>query len=209
MSKKFDRTKEYAFEMAGIILAPIAAIKVTQEFCQNLSNLILIGKIERFLRVQDSDFDEWLKASCDFQSGSEKYANTVKQLLYVINSINEENKLDVYANLMRAYKLNFLSRDNFLRLSNILSTTYYGDILFMKDRKNWDIIEDVAIDSLLPVEAVNLLNYGLGQDLSIGRPFVNGRRFSITKLGIEMVRCGLDFDNYDSYKDTDSMKICD
>ena len=75
------RDKEYAIEMTGIFLAPIAAIKATQEYYENLSNLILIDKIERFLRVQDSDFDEWLKISCDFQSGSEKYTSTVKQLL--------------------------------------------------------------------------------------------------------------------------------
>ena len=176
----------------------IPAVKDTVEFKSNLSNIILLDKLNRVLRVQSDDFDDWLKMKNDFQIESSKYNNTVKRLVYLIDSITEERKLDIYANLLKTYKSDRITEEMFWRLTHILGSVYYGDLLYLQEKVNFDINEaeeNIQIDSLLNFKLLYIRNKGSWN------MFEGSSIYAVSKLGFEMVRCGIDYDNYENYKE--------
>ena len=195
-------TAQTAIKLLGIVFPPIAIAEASGEYLNNISNYILLEKIKRFVEAQDSDFEEWLKASCDYQKDSSKYEATVKMLIYVIESINDDMKIDVYANLMRAYKSKLLEKSLFLKLSSMLPAMFYDDLLFLKNYVDKEIKEIFEDDNFFSVAYANLLNYGLVYCNTEGL-YIDTRgskTFRITIPGLEMVRCGIDYDNYDKYR---------
>ena len=196
-------TQNYALELLSIICPFIAGAKASKEYFSNLSNHILLEKIKTFIENQDGDFDEWLKLAFDFQKDSSKYEETVKILIYTIDSFNDDKKIHIYANLMRAYKCKLINQDLFLRLSSILPVLFFNDIIFLKDNIKKEIIEDIDENKFLPLEASNLFNHHLMYCVNKDTwGAVGGHRvYCITNLGLEMVRCGVDYENYDTYKE--------
>ncbi|HCJ58323.1 MAG TPA: hypothetical protein DHV55_13945 [Clostridiaceae bacterium] len=137
MLKEIGReTKDFVIELLGVICPPIAAAESAKEYLANISNIILVDKIRRFIVNQDSDFEQWLKLACNFENDSAKYKNTIKMLIYTIDSINDDMKIDIYANLMKAYKNSRLMKDVFLRLASILPIIFYDDLVFLTCCKN-------------------------------------------------------------------------
>jgi len=137
MLKEIGReTKDFVIELLGVICPPIAAAESAKEYLANISNIILVDKIRRFIDNQDSDFEQWLKLACNFENDSAKYKNTIKMLIYTIDSINDDMKIDIYANLMKAYKNSRLMKDVFLRLASILPIIFYDDLVFLTCCKN-------------------------------------------------------------------------
>ena len=198
-----EETKDYAVELLSIACPLVGAVNVSKKYFYNLSSHILIEKIKTFIENQDSDFDEWLKISCKFQENSAEYNEAVKLLIYTIDSFNDDKKIYVYANLMRAYKCKLINKNTFLRLSSILPIIFFDDLLFLKGNIKIEIVENVEEDKVLTLEASNLLNHNLISCVNANTwGAVGGDRvYRITTLGLEMIRCGIDFDNHDNYKD--------
>jgi len=197
-----QHTADYAFELLCTAFPPIAAIKNTKDYFANLSNTILLDKIKCFIQNQDSDFDEWLKISCDFQNDSTNYTKTIKMLIYTLNSINDEMKNHVYSNLFRSYKLNRISKGCLLRLSSILPIIFYDDLLFLKNNVR-SILSSQTMNQLNALSVQNLFNHGLLRLTKEaagwgGDPLI--KEYACSPYGLEMVRCGVDFDNYNRYK---------
>ena len=204
MSKHIIKeTEKLAFKLLGIAFPLIAAYETITNFCGNISNYILLDKIKRFVEAQDSDFEEWLKISCDFQNDFSEYKSTVKMLIYVIESINDEMKIDVYANLMRAYKVRLLDKRMFIKLSSMLSTLHYDDLIFLQNCVGRELCEIFEDGNFISIAYANLINNGLLYCTTDGLwdNTREDRRYKITKPGLEMIRCGIEYNNYDKYKD--------
>lgn len=100
-------------EWVSLVIPIINPISKTIENVYSLSDKILFNKIYNIIKNQDSDFDKWLKISEKFTEDSKSYYKMVRQIIYTINAINEEDMLYVYANLLRAYKNGCICKDDF------------------------------------------------------------------------------------------------
>lgn len=122
--------------------APLSAILDTVTNVCSFMDTILFEKLKYILEHQDSDFDEWLKISEKFEEDDKAYNKMVHQLLYYINSINEVDILYAYANLLHAYKLNFISKSDFFRLSFCLTNLLSEDAMYLKNNIRQERIEE-------------------------------------------------------------------
>lgn len=114
----------------------IAPISDTVEAVRSVSDKLLFDKLYYVLSNQDSDFEDWLKLSEKFNEDSESYSKMVQQLIYYINAINEVDMLSAYSNLLRAYKLNLINKNDFFRLSFCLTKLLSEDAKYLSNNIN-------------------------------------------------------------------------
>ena len=104
----------------------------TQEAFQDFRNLVFCKKIYRFLvftsrysKKQIADFFE--EYSCANQE------NGYESMLLVLERLDNYNKVDVMANLLKAKLAGKLSIDNFIRLTSSLQIVPYVDLRCISD----------------------------------------------------------------------------
>lgn len=182
---------QYAIDLLSIALPWLSP---TIDFLNNISDTILFQKLSGVLLKQDSDFDEWLKISEKFDSDNSAYEKNVRQLIYSIEAINEVDLLDVYANLLRAWKAGLLEKDEFFRLGWILTKIFSIDLMYLKNCYGKHYMGENQ--ELLSLERYNLVNKKV-------TPLTNGavdNSYTITLLGNKMLSCGIDYEHYSEYK---------
>ena len=175
------------------IALPLNAAAVAVQTYKGYADRVLLSKLYKVLNNQDSDFDEWLKLSEKFDKSDKNYKKTVCKLVYTINAINEEELLDIYSNLLRAYKLGLICKQRFFKLTWALSNIYSEDLFELKNiYKEKDMPET---RERIALRNVNLLDSYVrtkyGTSISI---------YNMNELGFDMLRCGIDFENADMYK---------
>ena len=184
---------EYAIDMLSIVCPPVAAISRTVDLLKDISQKIFLQKYSQVLTKQDSDFNEWLKIAEKFDSDNSTYEKTIRQLIYFIEAINEVDLLDVYANLLRAWKAGLLEKAEFFRLGWILTRAFSSDLMYLKEcygKKDMDENQE-----LLSLERYNLVYKRV-------IPLMNGvvnNAYTITPLGIKMLSRGIDYEHYSEY----------
>ena len=182
---------QYAIDLLSIALPWLSP---TVDFLNNISDTILFQKLSQVLWKQDLDFDEWLKIAEHFDADNSTYKKTVQQLIYSIEAINEVDLLDVYANLLRAWKAGLLEKDEFFRLGWVLTKAFSSDLMYLKEcygKKDMDENQE-----LLSLERYNLVYKRV-------IPLMNGavnNVYTITPLGIKMLSRGIDYEHYSEYK---------
>lgn len=185
---------DYGIDMLSIVCPPVAAAYRTAGFKKSASETIFLQKLLRVLIDQDSDFNDWLKIAEKFDSDNSAYEKTVRQLIYSIEAINEIDLLDVYANLLRAWKAGLLEKAEFFRLGWILTRAFSSDLMYLKEcygKKDMDENQE-----LLSLERYNLVYKRV-------IPLMNGavnNVYTITPLGIKMLSRGIDYEHYSEYK---------
>ena len=172
---------------------PLNAAAVAVQTYKGYADKVLLSKLYKVLNNQDSDFDEWLKLSEKFDKSDKNYKKTVCKLVYTINAINEEELLDIYSNLLRAYKLGLICKQRFFKLTWALSNIYSEDLFELKNiYKEKDMPET---RERIALRNVNLLDSYVrtkyGTSISI---------YNMNELGFDMLRCGIDLENADKYK---------
>ncbi len=175
------------------IALPLNAAAVAVQTYKGYADKVLLSKLYKVLNNQDSDFDEWLKLSEKFDKSDKNYKKTVCKLVYTINAINEEELLDIYSNLLRAYKLGLICKQRFFKLTWALSNIYSEDLFELKNiYKEKDMPET---RERIALRNVNLLDSYVrtkyGTSISI---------YNMNELGFDMLRCGIDLENADKYK---------
>ncbi len=175
------------------IVLPLNAAAVAVQTYKGYADRVLLSKLYKVLNNQDSDFDEWLKLSEKFDKSDKNYKKTVCKLVYTINAINEEELLDIYSNLLRAYKLGLICKQRFFKLAWALSNIYSEDLFELKEiYKEKDMPET---RERIALRNVNLLDSYVrtkyGTSISI---------YNMNELGFDMLRYGIDLENADKYK---------
>ena len=134
-----------------------------------------------------------------FDDDQDNYASNVRKLIYLLNAMNEDKSIDTYANLLRAYQLDLLTCEDFFRLSWILSQVYHTDLELILQLYNRKIEKsDRSLKSLEPYGLLAMksqFSYNSGSVI----------QYEISELGMKMIACGLDFDNYEKYKSNESV----
>lgn len=160
----------------------------------SLPNVIYADKMYRFLTGAFSNYKEQLKFAARFDKDDRKYKETVKKQLQIIEKIDFDEKINIFANLTRAVSLELLDIDIYLRLSIAITNILYDDLIFLKEIYDKENIEENSMLS-------NLYSYKL---VDKHTPLMTGDTvfslYNISNEGIEMLRCGIDLENYNHYK---------
>jgi hypothetical protein len=172
---------------------PLNAAAVAVQTYKGYADKVLLSKLYKVLNNQDSDFDEWLKLSEKFDKSDKNYKKTVCKLVYTINAINEEELLDIYSNLLRAYKLGLICKQRFFKLTWALSNIYSEDLFELKniykEKDMHETRERIALRNVNLLDSYVRTKYGTS--ISI---------YNMNELGFDMLRCGIDLENADKYK---------
>ena len=172
---------------------PLNAAAVAVQTYKGYADKVLLSKLYKVLNNQDSDFDEWLKLSEKFDKSDKNYKKTVCKVVYTINAINEEELLDIYSNLLRAYKLGLICKQRFFKLTWALSNIYSEDLFELKNiYKEKDMPET---RERIALRNVNLI------DSCLRTKYVTSiSLYNMNELGLDMLRYGIDLENADKYK---------
>jgi len=186
---------ELACNLISSFNPDFAAVSRATEFIASVPNIIFVDKLNRILLDGNEDFFEWLKIAENFNESNDNYQNAVRQLIYNINAINETALLSIYANLLRAYKAGLLCKDEFFRLGWVLAGIFPADLMYLKEcygKKNMEECPEVK-----RLEQRGLVDISHSQTL-----WNTGVKnfYEISDLGIKMLSCGIDYENYDTYK---------
>ena len=186
-------------EILANISPRIEKFKDSFETVCSVSDLILCEKLQRFfekLNKQDADFAKRVDWARHFSKDSKKYKENSRRLVHVINSMNDDDKIDVFANLTRAFLLNLIDLNMFWRLCSVLQNIYIEDVQdlykFIRGDISYRSITNIyALQYHYLIVITNEFTHGaLGGNL----------HYAPTKIGLELIRCGYDYDNYPNYK---------
>lgn len=176
---------------------PILGLVVkTQEALQDFRNLVFCKKIYRFLvftsrysKQQIADFFE------EYSNASQE--NGYETMLLVLERLDNYNKVDVMANLLKAKLEGRISIDNFIRLTSSLQIVPYVDLRCLPD-----YLESIGIrhDTYMLLAAGLLYQSEIGVDV-VGRDDSN--HYQLNDNGVLFVRYGLGIDT-SSYVKSDA-----
>ena len=159
----------------------------THDAVEDFRHLVFCKKIYRFLvhtsqfsKKQIEDFfDEYSKANQE---------NGYESMLLVLERMDNYNKIDVMANLLKAKLEGKLSIDNFIRLTSSLHIVPYVDL-----RRLPDYLESIGTrhDTYMLLAAGLLYNSEIGVD-GVGKE--DGSRYQLNDNGLLFVKYGLGVD---------------
>lgn len=188
-----------AVSWLSVVFSPISAIADTIEEGRNFTDKLLFEKLEFVLKNQDSDFAEWLKLSEKFEEDNKAYNKMIRQLVYYINAINEVDILYTYSNLLRAYKLGFVSKSDFFRMGFCLTKLLAEDALYLKENIKKDRIEENIY--CLSLSSNNLM-YNMSRGFAEDEKDANKEYYAFTLMGKMIDKYALSFGEEDKYQYT-------
>ena len=121
----------------------------------------------------------------------------VRQIIYTINAINEEDMLYAYANLLRAYKNGCICKDDFLRLGFCLTKILSQDAEFLKNNIKKNRIEENIF--CLSLSSINLM-YNQTRGLDSQSRTEQKEYYCFTKIGEMLDKYALSFGDEKKYK---------
>ena len=181
------------------------AREIFEKTC-SISDRIIMTKLIRLFSGQIDDMKSKIKLTSDFQKGSNNYKENMKHLLYVINTISVEEKIDIISNLMRSLSVCLIDLKMFWRLVDVVEKMYYDDIkefaeyVSNENLNNFSNITILQINNLIECTNESTIQISKGGEKNFIIPTtIGGKEFKMTHLGLELIRCGYDLDNYSLY----------
>lgn len=179
-----------AVSWLSVIFPPASAIADTIQVTRNFTDMLLYEKLAFVLNNQDSDFEEWLKISEKFEEDHEDYNKMIRQLVYYVNAINEVDILYAYANLLRSYKLNFINKSDFFRMSFCLTKLLSEDAKYLKNNIHRDRIEENIY--CLSLSSNNLM-YNMSRGFAENEDDAEKEYYAFTQMGKMLDKYALSF----------------
>lgn len=102
---------------------PVAGIKTIEDVRQlmlHFPSAIFWSKMKRFLQGTFSDYGDQVKLAEKFDRDNAKYHEFVKRLIYTIDKIDDDKKVDRFAALTRCFLLTDLEPRLFFKLSKFI-----------------------------------------------------------------------------------------
>lgn len=161
------------FVQAVIFADPFAgrtAIKDIKEIIFHIPTVLFWDKMKRYLLGTFSCFDHQVKMAAKFNHDNEKYTDFVKKQVHLINTIDDDKKIDYFASLTRCFLMTSLSEDLFFKLSKFIIICTPGELQFLKDIPRTYRHKNTAIIS-------SLYQYGL---------FVQGNQYDHDDIMYEL-----------------------
>lgn len=187
MDKYESNVVESALELAADCIPPLSIVVHAMQFPGTVSDAIFVDKLRRLLNKQDRDILNWIKIEWKFESDHKNYSENVKKLIYLLDSMRENQSIDVYANLLHSYQCGLIERDAFFRLSWIVSQIYYDDLLLL--RKVNGAFHEWNHSSLSSLQPYGLLETHTERHYN-GSALLS---YSLTRLGQNLLDFGINF----------------
>lgn len=196
MNQLIADTANIPLEWLSIASPAVAVVTTTIKGVHTLSDNLLYKKLELVLK-DHRDFDAWLKISEKFEEDSTSYKKMVRQLIYYINAINEEDMLSAYSNLLHAYELEYISKNDFLRMGFCLTKLLSEDAKYLKENIKKDRIEENLY--CLSLSSNNLM-YNMSRGLAENEDDATKDYYAFTLLGRMIDKYALSFGEEGKYK---------
>ena len=121
----------------------------TKRFIYQMPNILFWDKMERLLYGTYKNFGEQVKMAQKF-SDDDGYIEFTKRQMQLVDSINDDKKIDFFANLTRAFLLECIDIELYFKLSEILSRCTREELFFLKNNyTNKEIELNIYVDSFL------------------------------------------------------------
>ncbi len=188
-------TKKHLFSILGQVDPKIAVLLESQDFTSNLSNRLLLKKLQKVFCDQGEDMAKRMSLAMKYEPDSDQYHKAITNLLYLIDAINDEDKLDMFANIMRAFLNGMIDRDLFFRLADLLQKMYIGDIREFK----MYIQKQKSSNDLTNIYVFQYFNLLVCTNENTYAALEGDKQYEPTQIGIELVRCAVDYAHYNDY----------
>lgn len=149
---KAKETKEFAGKsvenmakicMTGDIKSTINEAVETGKYIGNIKDVLFWNKIKKWLRNTCDSPDMEAKLSSKFTEDELKYKKYTKRQLQFIAQIDEEEKIDYYANFTRAWLLGCIDSSLYFKMSYLLKVFTLEELEYLKDNYKSGEITDV------------------------------------------------------------------
>ncbi|MDL2259804.1 hypothetical protein LJB99_02865 [Deltaproteobacteria bacterium OttesenSCG-928-K17] len=166
-----DKTKDAALTVIDLLLsggAPVFTLTDKLISAKNeIRDHLFKARLKKMIdRTQDLTQEDRNKLEEKFKNQRERDF-TYRQLILVIESINEEEKIDIIINLFRAFIYDKITIFEFRRFLFIVNNTFYHDLLWLKSMKETDeIYQNVEMAGLIPSGLLSPSNIHIGGGLS-------------------------------------------
>lgn len=129
--------------------AGITAAKDIKEIIFHMPTLIFWDKMKRYLLGTFRSYEDQVKMSAKFNKDNTKYNEFVKQQIQLVNELDDDKKVDFFANLTRCFLLSEFESELYFKLARTISNLTCSELLFLQ-RTSYDYIsENTTMISLL------------------------------------------------------------
>lgn len=116
---------------------PVTTVKnviKAQELLFHIPTAIFWGKMRRFLLGTFHDFDEQKRMSSKFKHGTRNYNEFVKKQIEIINQIDDEEKVDYFAQLTRAFLFGCVAdKSLYFKLAKFVMICTTDELIFLEE----------------------------------------------------------------------------
>lgn len=98
----------------------LASIKNVKDLVFHMPTVLFWSKMQRFLFGTYNDFEEQVKMASRFNDDTKKYSEFVKKQIYLVNEIDDDEKIDYYAALTRCLLVMELEIPLYFKLAKLL-----------------------------------------------------------------------------------------
>lgn len=118
---------------AGNPAEAVGTIKKTITNIMHLPTVIFWDKVERYLRGTFHSYEDQMKMAARFDPATNDYAKFVRRMVSLINQIEDDEKVDSFSGLSRAFFLCEIDSDLFFKLAKYLLLLTVDEIMFIRN----------------------------------------------------------------------------
>lgn len=127
---------------------PVAGIKTIDDVKQlmlHFPSAIFWGKMKRFLRGTFFSYEEQVKLAAKFDPNNGKYYEFVKKLIYTIDKIDDDKKVDRFAALTRCFLLTKLQPEFYFKLSKFIIMCTPEELDFLEQSPESHVFSNIPM----------------------------------------------------------------
>lgn len=113
----------------------LATGKDIKELIFHMPTVLFWDKMKRFLTGTFHSFEDQIKMAQKFNDDNKEYAAFVKRQIHLINALDNDFKIDYFAELTRCFLSTDLDRTLYFKLCKFLSTCTPEELFFLKKCK--------------------------------------------------------------------------
>lgn len=179
--------------------AGVDGIINTQNLIFQVPTALFWDKMQRYLFGTFKCYEDQIKMAEKFNSDNAKYAEFVKRQIYLIDKMDDDLKVDYFANLTRCFLLNGLSTALYYKLANYINMCTVEELKYIK---NFDYDRQTKINVMI----ASLYQYGLFEQ--------NGEYYNLSDFSKALKMSSLNYDEgtmhqkrIRSYEDMEPLKL--
>ena len=111
----------------------LSSIKNVKDLIFHMPTVLFWDKMQRFLFGTYKNWGEQIKMACRFNTENNRYADFVKKQIFLINEIDDDDKIDYYASLTRCLLVMEMELPLYFKLAKFLVLCTPYELEFIKN----------------------------------------------------------------------------